>query len=99
MRLRSLSQWSADLNLDDRDLVRANSDISVDATVRTVRRPVRKSQAGAPEDAQVRIVRPALASIAGACPATWIPLAPSRHLWASIQRTFLEIRGRRWARC
>jgi len=32
-----LSPWSADLNLDHRDLVSAYSRISVDATVRTVR--------------------------------------------------------------
>jgi hypothetical protein len=52
-----LSRWAADLNLDDMDLVRAYSYISGDATVRTVRHPVRKSQAGAPEDAQGRTVR------------------------------------------
>ena len=56
-RLRSLSQWLADLNLDGRDVVRAHSYISVDATVRTLRHPVRKSQAGAPEDALVGTVR------------------------------------------
>jgi len=56
-RRQSLSRWSANLNLDDRDLVRAHSHISVDATVRTVRHPVRKSQAGAPEDALVGTVR------------------------------------------
>jgi hypothetical protein len=52
-----LSRWSADLNSDDRDLVRAHSHISIDATVRTVRHPVRKSQPGATDDAQVRTVR------------------------------------------
>jgi hypothetical protein len=57
-RLRSSSRWSADLNLDDRDLVRAHSHISVDATVRTVRHPVRKSQAGVADDAQGRTVGP-----------------------------------------
>src|ERR1700694_5709146 len=46
-RLRSLSRSSADLNLDESDLVAALSCISVDATVRTVRHPVRKSQPGA----------------------------------------------------
>jgi len=35
-------------------LVRAHSYISVDATVRTVRHPVRKSQAAAPKDARAR---------------------------------------------
>jgi hypothetical protein len=56
-RLRSLSRWSADLHLDDSDLVAAHSCISVDATVRTVRHPVRKSQPGATDDAQVTTVR------------------------------------------
>jgi hypothetical protein len=56
-RRQSLSRWSANLNLDDRDLVSAHSNMPVDATVRTVRHPVRKSQAGAPEDALVSNVR------------------------------------------
>ena len=62
-RLRSVSRWSADLNLDDRDLVRADSYISVDATVRTVRHPVRKSKAAAPEDALGRTVGRAVMAV------------------------------------
>ena len=48
---------AADLHSDDSVLVAAHGCISGDATVRTVRHPVRESRALAPEVAQVGTVR------------------------------------------